>query len=91
METPLLAVEITSPSDHHERLADGRTRREGKLDDYASNGLADFLEVDLTASPVTVIRYERRDGRLVEIDRASGARELAASRPFGYSIVPADL
>ena len=53
MVAPLLAVEIISPADH-QRLADGRTRREGKLDDYAANGHEDFLEVDLTVSPVAV-------------------------------------
>jgi Uma2 family endonuclease len=87
---PLLTVEIISPSDH-QRLADGRTRREGKLADYAANGLDDYLEVDLTVSPVTVVRYERHGDRLVEVDRATGTTPLRSPRPFVYSVVPADL
>lgn len=89
-DPPLLAVEVRSRSDR-ERLADGRTRREGKLADYAANGVEDYLEIDLTAQTPTALRYELRGGELVEVQRAEGSEPLAATRPFSYTIVPADL
>ena len=84
---PLLAVEILSPSDD-QRLAGGLTRREGKLADYAANGLADYLEIDLMAPGPVATRYELRDGVLVPIGIASGTTLLQASRPFVYEFAP---
>jgi Uma2 family endonuclease len=89
--TPLLAVEILSPSDHRHRLANGMTLREGKLADYAEHGLADYLELDVAAAAVTARRYELTGGTLVEVDRAAGDAVLRADRPFRYAIRPAVL
>ena len=88
---PLLAVEVLSPSDFTHRLTNGMTRREGKLADYALNGLADYLEVDLTADPPVAIRYELKDGVLVEAARATGTAVLKTTRPFPYRFRPIDL
>lgn len=91
LSAPLLVVEILSPSDFSHRLANGMTRREGKLADYAANGLQDYLEVDLTAATATAIRYELQVGTLVEVDRAVGSELLRAGRPFAFEFRPADL
>lgn len=88
---PLLAVEVLSPSDLTHRLASGMNRREGKLVDYAVNGLIDYLEVDLTADTPVAIRYELRDGVLVEVARAVGTAILKSNRPFPYRFRPTDL
>ena len=87
---PLLAVEIRSPSDDH-LLAAGMTRREGKLLDYAANGLVDFLELDLTAPGPVATRYELRDGALVAVDTVAGPSVLRADRPFAYAFSPQSL
>ena len=89
-DPPLLAVEILSPSDH-QRLAAGMTRREGKLLDYAANGLGDFLELDLTAPGPVATRYELRDGALVAVDMVAGSAVLRAERPFAYAFSPQSL
>jgi Uma2 family endonuclease len=88
---PLLAVEVLSPSDFTHRLTSGMNRREGKLLDYAVNGLADYLEIDLAGDVPVAIRYELRAGVLVEAARAVGAAILKAKRPFPYSFRPTDL
>lgn len=88
---PLLAVEILSPSDFTHRLSNGMIRRKAKLVDYAVNGLADYLEVDLTGDTPVAIRYELRNGLLVECARVAGRTSLEASRPFAYRFRPADL
>lgn len=88
--TPLLAVEVLSPTDDR-RLSTGQTHREAKLIDYATNGLADFIEVDLTVVPTVVIRYELHAGELREMERAAGDETIEANRPFPYRIRPADL
>ena len=89
-EPPLWAVEVLSPSDRR-RLQRGPTRIEGKHLDYATYGIADYLEVDLAAGRPVVIRYERHNGVLVEVDRAEGDKRLVADRPFAYEVVPARL
>jgi Uma2 family endonuclease len=91
LRPPLLAVEVLSPSDLSHRLANGMTRREGKLADYAVNGLQDYLEVDLTGATPVAVRYVLRDDTLVEVDRASGTAMLRVARPFAYVIRPVDL
>ena len=91
LRPPLLAVEVLSPSDVSHRLANGMTRREGKLADYAANGLEDYLEIDLTAATPVVVRYELRNDTLVEVGRAKGTAILRAARPFAYEIRPAEL
>jgi len=88
---PLLAVEVLSPSDLSHRLANGMTRREGKLADYAANRLEDYLEIDLTAATPVAVRYELRSDTLVEVDRADGTAALRAVRPFAYEFRPAEL
>jgi Uma2 family endonuclease len=90
VEPPLLAVEISSPSDR-QRLANGMTRREGKLADYAERGLADYLELDVLTEEPTAVRYELHHGELVEVDRAAGSTLLHADRPFVYEFRPIDL
>jgi Uma2 family endonuclease len=87
---PLLAVEVLSPSDH-QLLASGMTRREGKLMDYAANGLEDYLELDLTAPIPVAARYELHDGLLVQVDTVTRSSILRAERPFAYEFAPAAL
>ena len=87
---PLLAVEILSPSDH-QLLAGGMTRRQGKVSDYAANGLEDYLEIDLTTPAPVATRYELRQGVLVPVDRAQGTTVLKAARPFVYEFAPSAL
>jgi Uma2 family endonuclease len=89
-ERPVLWVEVLSPSDRR-RLESGVRRIEGKRLDFAEQGLADYLEIDLNAAVPTAIRYELHDGALVEVDRAEGDKRLAADRPFAYELVPAEL
>jgi Uma2 family endonuclease len=91
LELPLLAVEVLSPSDTSHRLASGMTRREGKLADYARNGLKDYLEIDLTTATPIAVRYELRRRSLVEVDRAVGTAVLRVDRPFSYEVCPFDL
>jgi Uma2 family endonuclease len=91
LHPPLLAVEVLSLSDFSRRLASGMTRREGKLVDYALNGLKDYLEIDLTTDVPVAIRYELRRRALVEVDRAAGAAVLRVDRPFFYEVRPQDL
>ena len=57
----------------------------------AVNGLADYLEVDLTADRPVVIRYELKAGVLVEAARATGTAVLKTNRPFPYRLRPSDL
>jgi Uma2 family endonuclease len=90
-EAPLLAVEILSRSDTARLTGTPLTRIEGKLEDYADNGLKHFLEVDLLAVPVTVHRYERVHGRLVAVDMSEGEEVLVADVPFPYEIQPSAL
>jgi Uma2 family endonuclease len=91
LRPPILAVEVLSLSDLTHRLASGLTRREGKLADYALNGLKDYLEIDLTSDVPVAIRYELRRRTLVEVDRAAGTAVLHADRPFAYEVRPQDL
>ncbi len=87
---PILAVEILSPADH-QLLAGGMTRREGKLSDYAANGLEDYLEIDLTAPSPVATRYELRGDVLVPAAAAEGTTVLQAHRPFVYELTPSAL
>jgi Uma2 family endonuclease len=89
-EPPLWAVEVLSPTDRR-RLQKGLTRIEGKHLDYATYGIADYLEVDWAAGQPVVVRYENHNGVLVEVDRAEGDKPLVADRPFPYEVVPARL
>lgn len=91
LQPPLLAVEVLSRSDHTHRLANGMTRREGKLADYGANGLQDYLEIDLSTATPVAVRYELHEGRLVAVDRAAGTVLLRAPRPFTYEFRPSDL
>jgi Uma2 family endonuclease len=87
---PVLAVEILSPSDH-QLLAGGMARREGKLLDYAANGLEDYLEIDLTTPRPVATRYELHQGVLVPAGTAQGTTVLQAERPFVYEFAPSAL
>jgi Uma2 family endonuclease len=91
IDPPLLAVEVLSSSDWRDRLANGMTRREGKLLDYAQYGLADYLEVDVTADPIVAVGYELAGGVLTEASRAEGDEVLRALRPFAFEFRPVDL
>jgi Uma2 family endonuclease len=88
---PLLAVEILSPSDFHRLDRSDLTRIEGKRLDYAANGLADYVEVDLTGNEPVLRRYELVDGVLVVGDTVTGSDTLIVTRPFRYSVRPIDL
>jgi Uma2 family endonuclease len=90
-DPPVLAIEILSRSDSARLVGSPMTRIEGKLEDYADNGLEHFLEVDLLADPVAVRRYGRAHGRLVPVDRSEGDEVLVADVPFPYEIAPATL
>lgn len=87
---PMLAVEILSPSDR-QLLTSGMTRREGKLLDYAANGLEDYLEIDLTTPGPVATRYELREGVLVPTGIAQGTTVLQVVRPFAYEFAPSAL
>jgi hypothetical protein len=91
VERPVLGVEILSSTDVRRLAGSELTRIEGKRLDYATNGLLDYLEVDLATGTPVVIRYERHKGVLVEVDRAEGDKRLVADRPFPYEVVPARL
>jgi Uma2 family endonuclease len=87
--TPLLAVEVLSASDWERAPATGLYRCEAKRQDYALNGLADYLELDRPADgPPVLRRYELVDGKLVLVDTAIGDQPLVADRPFAYTVVP---
>lgn len=90
-DPPVLAIEILSRSDSARLVGTPMTRIEGKLEDYADNGLKHFLEVDLLADPVAVHRYERVHGRLVAVDVSEGEEVLVSDVPFPYEIQPARL
>jgi Uma2 family endonuclease len=95
--TPVLAVEVISPSDSERLTSDPRlTRIEGKRLDYADHGLTDYLEYDgfLPGAGGPVLRrYELRlpEHRLVLAGQASGDEPLIAERPFPYRLVPSEL
>jgi hypothetical protein len=92
VEQVVLGVEVLSATDRRRlRSAPHLTRIEGKCIDYATNGLADYLEVDLLADQPVLTRYESHDGVMVEVDRAEGDKALVADRPFPYELVPAAL
>lgn len=89
--TPLLAVEVLSPSDD-DLLAGHRIPRiVAKRLDYARFGLRHYLEVDIRGPEPAITRYELRDDVLVEVDTVKGDEELAADQPFPYSLKPSDL
>jgi Uma2 family endonuclease len=88
---PLLAAEVLSPSDRRLLEQSELTRIEGKRLDYATGGLADYLEVDRASGVITVTRYELHAGVLRVADVATGGGTLSATRPFSYTVRPADL
>lgn len=90
-DPPVLAIEILSRSDTARLVGTPMTRIEGKLEDYAHNGLKHFLEVDLLADPVMVHRYERVHGRLVAVAMSEGDEVLVSDVPFPYEIQPSAL
>jgi len=55
---------------------------EGKLVDDATNGLGDFVEIELTVVPAVVIRYALHGGNLTEVKRASGHETIEAICAF---------
>jgi Uma2 family endonuclease len=89
--TPLLAVEVLSPSDDDLLAVHRIPRIVAKRLDYARFGLRDYLEVDLRGPEPSVTRYELRDDALVAVDTAKGDEELVTDRPFRYSLRPSGL
>ena len=90
--TPVLAVEIVSPSDFHPLERASRSRIDAKREDHARNGLRHYLEVSLT--PDRVVRldlHELRDNRLALSASAEGAIALDVDEPFAFRVVPEEL
>jgi Uma2 family endonuclease len=88
--SPLLAVEVLSPSDG-QLLPQGVSRIEGKRLDFAANGLEHYLEVEWAADVCTVRRYELCDGELAVVDVAEGDGLLVSAVPYDYEIRPSRL
>jgi Uma2 family endonuclease len=88
--TPLLAVEVLSPSDGV-RLSEGMTRIEGKRLDYAVHGLTDYLEIEPYGDGYVARRYELVSGRLVVVDAVGVGGVLVATRPFAFEVHLEDL
>ena len=88
--TPLLAVEVLSPSDGA-RLNEGMTRIEGKRLDCAARGLTDYLEIEPYGDGFTARRYELVDGSLALVDAVGVGGVMIAARPFPYEVHLANL
>jgi Uma2 family endonuclease len=86
---PVLAVEVLSPSDHHQFRGPGPTRIEAKRLDYADARLHHYLEVDLHA--VTITRYELNVATLRAVDSVVDDDVLVAVQPFPYQLTPSAL
>jgi len=80
--SPLLAVEVLSPST---RLFDLNTKRAR----YELAGCPSYWVVDPAEPSLTV--WELRDGQYVETARASGTHEVTIDRPFPVAVRPAGL
>ena len=82
LETPLLVIEVLSPST---RIYDQGDKRST----YESLGVNGYWIVDPAAPGITALQL--RDGAYVEIGQAVGSQTFEASYPYPVSIVPDDL
>lgn len=80
--TPLLAVEVLSPSTRHIDLGLKRSR-------YEVAGCASYWVVDPAVPSVRA--WELRDGEYVEVGHVSGSEALTLTRPFPVTLVPQGL
>lgn len=80
--TPVLTVEILSPSTKHLDLAYKRAR-------YEAAGVPSYWVVDPEGP--SIIAWEFIDGAYVEVGRATGDTALTLDRPFPVTIVPGSL
>lgn len=80
--SPLLAVEVLSPSTRRKDEIVKRTR-------YAVSGVEHYWIVD--PDEPSIVAYALRDGRYVEAGRAVGDQTLHISAPFDVDITPAAL
>lgn len=55
---PLLVVEVLSPSDRRPLVDNPLLRIDGKIEDYARNGLRHYLEVDLDTGSAKLLRFD---------------------------------
>lgn len=96
VESPLMAVEIMSPSDW-DRLPSGLRRVHGKRLDYAANGLQHYLEVHLVGADAPIVHRfelgEDEDGeaKLILTDSVAGDEVLRSKVPYPYELCPAKL
>ncbi len=82
LETPLLVIEVLSPST---RIYDQGDKRSA----YEALGVNGYWIVDPAAPGITALQL--RDGAYVEIGQAVGSQTFEASYPYPVSIVPDDL
>ncbi len=80
--SPLLAVEVLSPSTRHIDLGLKRSR-------YEAAGCPSYWVVDPGVPSVRA--WERRGAEYVEVGHVRGAEPLALARPFPVTLVPEDL
>jgi Uma2 family endonuclease len=79
---PVLAVEVISPSTRHIDLAFKRVR-------YEEAGCPFYWVID--PSEPSVVCWELRDGRYIEVARAAGTQSVILATPFHISLAPAEL
>jgi Uma2 family endonuclease len=83
-EPPVLAVEVASP----------RTRvydRGRKRDVYEKFGIPSCRIIDVGQDTPSLTALDLRQGKYTETARVAGDEAFHAARPFGVTIVPADL
>jgi Uma2 family endonuclease len=79
---PVLAVEVISPSTMHIDLAFKRAR-------YEEAGCASYWAID-PLEP-SIVCWEFRDGRYVEVARATASQSVTLATPFSVTLAPAEL
>jgi Uma2 family endonuclease len=83
-ESPVLAVEVLSPSTR-------RIDRLSKLSAYEEAGVASYWLVDPDPETPSLHALDLIDGRYVEVGCPSGEQAWQAQRPFPVTVAPADL
>lgn len=91
VDIPILAVEVLSPTDHRPLTAHPMLRVDGKILDYAANGLRHYLEISLgDVSTARLVTLELNgSGRVVH--SAEGDELFEVNEPFAFSFRPSDL
>ncbi|MFN2607157.1 MAG: Uma2 family endonuclease [Acidimicrobiales bacterium] len=79
--TPLLVVEVLSPSTRRHDLGSKRLA-------YAGYGVAAYWVVD-PEPPVTLVAFGLQGGAYVELARVTGEAPYQASVPFAVTVLPA--